>query len=118
MYGFGHVLYEMTYGAPLLISSSKIDFNDCPNREIKELLDILLVDDVLSKTGLPTIDQLLEMPFFKNTIVDTLPTSSISAAALTSTASNSNSKLFSSTKIKELITKSRELSNYTMSFFN
>lgn len=101
----------MTYGAPLLTSSSKIDFNDCPNREIKELLDILLVDDVLSKTGLPTINQLLEMPFFKNTIIDALPTSSISAAASTSYASNSNSKLFTSAKMKELLIKSRELSN-------
>ena len=100
----------MTYGAPLLTTSSKLDFSDCPEREVKELLDILLVDDVLSKNGLPTINQLLEMPFFSNTIVDPLPTSSVSAAASTSSASNSNNKLFSSSKIKELLIKSRELS--------
>ena len=66
MYGFGHVLYEMTYGAPLVTVGSKIDFNDCPDREIKQLLDILLVDDVLQKSGLPTISQLLEMPYAFN----------------------------------------------------
>ena len=46
--------------------------------------------------------------FFANTIVDVLPTSSVSAAALTTTASNSNTKLFASPKIKELLIKARE----------
>ena len=111
VYGFGHVLYEMAYGAPMLTASSKLNFHDCPVPELKDLLDILLLDDVLSKTGPPTIAHLLEMPFFSNTIVDPLPTSSVSAAASTATASNINNKLFSSSKLKELLIKTRELGN-------
>lgn len=63
MYGFGLILYEMVYGEAMLTSSSKQDFNDCSDKELKQVLDIILVDDVLVKTGLPTINQLLEMPF-------------------------------------------------------
>jgi len=62
-----------------------------------------LGDDAL-KSGLPTINELLEMPFFKNTNIEMIPTSSISAA---SSASNMT-KLFSSAKVKELLTRSRE----------
>ena len=61
VYGFGHVLYEMTYGEPLLTDSSKLDFNTCPNREIKAILDSILVEEVL-KNGIPTINELLELP--------------------------------------------------------
>ena len=111
VYGFGHVLYEMTYGVPLLTASSKLNFHDCPIPEVQEILELILLDDVLSKKGPPTIDQLLEMPFFSSTLVDPLPSSSITAAASTSTASNSNNKLFSSSKMKELLVKARELSN-------
>jgi len=111
VYGFGHVLYEMTYGVPLLTASSKLNFHDCPIPEVKEILELILFDDVLSKKGPPTIDQLLEMPFFSSTLVDPLPSSSITAAASTSSASNSNNKLFSSSKMKELLVKARELSN-------
>ena len=59
----------MVYGEPLVTGSCKKDFNDCANREIKQILDLLLCEDVL-KTSLPTINELLEMPFFKNTNVD------------------------------------------------
>ncbi len=52
----------MVYGEPLLVGSSKLDFNDCPNTEIQKLLEILLTEEAL-KNGLPTINQLLEMPW-------------------------------------------------------
>lgn len=63
VYGFGHVLYEMVYGQPLLTAGSKQDFADCPDLEIKSVLDMILRADVLAKTGPPTIAQLLELPF-------------------------------------------------------
>jgi hypothetical protein len=94
----------MVYGEPLVTGSCKKDFNDCANREIKQILDLLLCEDVL-KTSLPTINELLEMPFFKNTNVEQLPSSSMTAAA---SSSQSNSKLFNSSKQKELIIKARE----------
>jgi len=103
VYGFGHVLYEMTYGEPLLNASFKKDFSDCRFPEIKSVLDILLSEEAL-KNGLPTINELLEMPFFKNINVDHLLTSSVSAAA----SSSNTTKLFTSTKTKELLAKARE----------
>lgn len=103
VYGFGHVLYEMIYGEPLLNGSSKTDFSDCKNIEIKQMLELLLTDEGI-KAGLPTINQLMEMPFFKNTNIDQIPTSSVSASANTSNMS----KLFSSAKVKEYLQKSRE----------
>ena len=51
----------MAYGEPLLVSSSKLDFSDCPNSEIRKLLELLLTEEAL-KNGLPTVNQLLEMP--------------------------------------------------------
>lgn len=64
-YGFGHILYEMTYGQPLLMSSSKQDFSDCADREIRGILEITLASDVLNKSGPPTISQLLEIPYIR-----------------------------------------------------
>lgn len=62
MYGLGHILYEMAYGAPLITSSSRRDFEDCENKELKALLELLLSDDMLAKKSLPAIDELLEIP--------------------------------------------------------
>ena len=61
MYGLGHILHEMVYGETLLTGSCKKEFKDCSNLEIKQLLDTLLNEDTL-KSGLPTINELLEMP--------------------------------------------------------
>lgn len=63
VYGFGHILYEMVYGQPLVTSSSKSDFNDCSDHEIKSILEMILLTDVLTKSGVPTINQLLELPY-------------------------------------------------------
>lgn len=52
----------MIYGAPLVTSSSRKDFEDCEDRELRALLELLLSDNSLSKKGLPTIDELLEIP--------------------------------------------------------
>ena len=51
----------MTYGEPLMNASFKKDFSDCRFPEIKSVLDILLSEEAL-KNGLPTINELLEMP--------------------------------------------------------
>jgi PX domain-containing protein kinase-like protein len=105
VYGFGHVLYEMYYGQQMLASSSKLDFNDCTNRELKHVLDLILSEDLLVKQGPPTLSQLLELPFFKYTnLVDELPTSSSAAAAL----STANNKLFTSTRVKENFIRLKE----------
>jgi hypothetical protein len=104
VYGFGHVLYELVYGQALVTASAKLDFNDCPHREVKQVLDMILVEDVLVKNGVPTLAQLLELPLFKYTNVDSLPTSSSTAAALASV----NNKLFTSTKTREALVKARE----------
>ncbi len=104
VYGFGHVLYELVYGQPLLTASYKVDFNDCPHRELKQVLDMILVEEVLAKSGPPTINQLLELSFFKYTQIDPLPSSSSLAAGYAST----NNKLFTSTKTKEALMKARE----------
>ncbi|RNA24938.1 PX domain-containing kinase isoform X2 [Brachionus plicatilis] len=108
VYGLGHILYEMSYGAPLITSSSRRDFEDCENKELKALLELLLSDDMLAKKSLPAIDELLEIPFFKDTNIEVLPTSSLTAAASTSSASNSNTKLFASSKVKESLVKAKE----------
>lgn len=107
VYGFGHVLYEMIYGQALVVGNgARADFNDCPHRELKPVLDSILVEDVLSKSGPPTIAQLLEMPVFKSTNIDTsLPSSSSAAAAI---SSSTNAKLFTSSKVKENLLKNRE----------
>lgn len=100
----------MIYGEQMMLSGTKTDFNDCPIKEFKPLLDLLLCDDVISKNGLPTINQLLEMPIFKNVNIDSLPYSSVNAAAST----NSNSKIFSSSKVKEMLIKAREYTEKRM----
>lgn len=51
----------MAYGEPMLYTSSKSNFNDCRNSEIKQVLDVLLTEEAL-RAGLPTINQLLDMP--------------------------------------------------------
>lgn len=64
MYAFGHVVYEMTFGRPLLEStfgnSSDLPLNDS---KLKNLLEVILSHEAL-KQDLPTLAQLLEHPFF------------------------------------------------------
>ena len=106
VYGFGHVLYELAYGPGLFTSSGKLDFNDCLHRDLKQVLDLILVEDVLARNGPPTIVQLLELPFFKFTsVVDSmsLPASSSAAAAVLSSG-----KAFASAKAKETLIRVRE----------
>lgn len=103
VYGFGHILYEMIYGEPMLHGSTRTEFEDCENIEIRKILEMLLTDEGL-KAGMPTISQLLEMPIFKDTNIAQIATSSISASASTSNMS----KLFSTTKVKEYLLRSRE----------
>ena len=62
VYGLGHVLFELTYGEPLLSGSCKSSFADCENHEIRQMLEILLGEDGL-KSGLPTINELLGINF-------------------------------------------------------
>ncbi len=104
-------MYEMCYGESMLTSGTRLDFNDCPFRELKPVLDTLLVEDVISKNGLPTISQLLEMPIFKNLNTENLPHSSLSAAAQ---SNSSSTKLFSSNKAREMLIKAREFTEKRM----
>ncbi|KAL3285767.1 hypothetical protein HHI36_000292 [Cryptolaemus montrouzieri] len=61
VYCFGHTLYEMTFGAPLHESIVE-NFPDC-SPSIKPVLQSILSFDAC-KTGLPTIEGLLNEPFF------------------------------------------------------
>ncbi|XP_018321403.1 PX domain-containing protein kinase-like protein [Agrilus planipennis] len=63
VYCFGHTLYEMTFGVPL----RDISLNELPGEcspELKKVLESILSAEAC-KTGLPTIENLLSMPFFQ-----------------------------------------------------
>ncbi|KAJ8946415.1 hypothetical protein NQ314_008897 [Rhamnusium bicolor] len=67
-YCFGHVLYEMMFGAPL--HESVIDcIPSCP---IKSILERILSSEAC-KNGLPTVVDLLMDPFFSFTQLNLLP---------------------------------------------
>jgi PX domain-containing protein kinase-like protein len=62
VYGLGQLIYEMCYGEAMFNRGVKTNFEDCPNPEIKSILNLLLSEEALAKSTLPTINQLLEMP--------------------------------------------------------
>lgn len=61
VYSFGHVLYEMAFGRPLLEATCS-DLSHC-EANLKNLLEIILSPEAL-KQDLPTVARLLEHPFF------------------------------------------------------
>ncbi|XP_016839498.1 PX domain-containing protein kinase-like protein isoform X1 [Nasonia vitripennis] len=64
VYAFGHVLYEMAFGRPLL--EATIGSSDLPHcdSKLKNLLEVILSHEAL-KQDLPTVAQLMEHPFFE-----------------------------------------------------
>uniref|UniRef100_A0AAR5QKD6 PX domain-containing protein kinase-like protein n=1 Tax=Dendroctonus ponderosae TaxID=77166 RepID=A0AAR5QKD6_DENPD len=62
VYCFGHVLYEMAIGSPLHESYIGEEISECP-QQIKKILESVLSHEAC-KNGLPTIDGLLDDPFF------------------------------------------------------
>lgn len=72
VYGFGHILYELTFGQPLLTDS----VDDLPNDLLPELGSV--IRSVLSaealRTGLPSVGDLLKLPMFAD-VVPPLPLS-------------------------------------------
>lgn len=62
VYSFGHVLYEMTFGRPLL-EATCCDLPYC-DPHLKNLLEVILSPEAL-KQDLPTVAQVLEHPFFE-----------------------------------------------------
>ncbi|KAF7995497.1 hypothetical protein HCN44_006604 [Aphidius gifuensis] len=74
VYSFGHVLYEMTFGRPLLEATC----NDLSHYDdkLKNLLEIILSPEAL-KQDLPVFTKLIEHPFFDNAKKITLAGSSI-----------------------------------------
>ncbi|XP_070168215.1 PX domain-containing protein kinase-like protein isoform X1 [Polyergus mexicanus] len=64
VYSFGHVLYEMAFGRPLLEATC----SELPHCEanLKNLLEVILSPEAL-KQDLPTVFRLLEHPFFEST---------------------------------------------------
>lgn len=64
VYAFGHVLYEMAFGRPLL--EATIGVSDLPHcdSKLKNLLEVILSHEAL-KQDLPTVAQLMEHPFFE-----------------------------------------------------
>ncbi|XP_067212547.1 PX domain-containing protein kinase-like protein isoform X3 [Linepithema humile] len=63
VYSFGHVLYEMAFGRPLLEATC----SELPHCEagLKNLLEVILSPEAL-KQDLPTVARLLEHPFFES----------------------------------------------------
>ncbi|XP_034940673.1 PX domain-containing protein kinase-like protein isoform X1 [Chelonus insularis] len=62
VYSFGHVLYEMAFGRPLL-EATCTDLPQC-DVHLKNLLEVILSPDAL-KQDLPTFSQLMEHQFFE-----------------------------------------------------
>ncbi|XP_043248260.1 PX domain-containing protein kinase-like protein isoform X5 [Colletes gigas] len=62
VYSFGHVLYEMAFGRPLLEATCS-EFPYC-EATLKSLLEVILSPEAL-KQDLPTILHLLDHPFFE-----------------------------------------------------
>lgn len=63
VYSFGHVLYEMAFGRPLLEATcSELPYCEAA---LKSLLEIILSPEAL-KQDLPTVSHLLEHPFFES----------------------------------------------------
>jgi PX domain-containing protein kinase-like protein len=61
VYSFGHVLYEMAFGRPLL-EATCTDLPHC-DAQLKNLLEVILSPEAL-KQDLPTFASLMEHPFF------------------------------------------------------
>ena len=62
VYSFGHVLYEMAFGRPLLEATcSELPYCEAT---LKSLLEVILSPEAL-KQDLPTVSHLLEHPFFE-----------------------------------------------------
>ncbi|KAG1661293.1 PX domain-containing protein kinase-like protein [Nymphon striatum] len=57
VYSFGHVLYEMTFGIPLLSSTCDTFPENCPD-DLRDILESILTPDAC-KNGMPTINNLL-----------------------------------------------------------
>uniref|UniRef100_U5EPX8 PX domain-containing protein kinase-like protein n=1 Tax=Corethrella appendiculata TaxID=1370023 RepID=U5EPX8_9DIPT len=62
VYGFGHLMYEMSMGYPLQDSYAE-QITDCPD-SLKSLLESILLKESC-KAGLPTLEQLTNHQFFK-----------------------------------------------------
>ncbi|XP_014204336.1 PX domain-containing protein kinase-like protein isoform X2 [Copidosoma floridanum] len=64
VYAFGHVLYEMAFGRPLLEATTGASDLPYCDAKLKSLLEVILSHEAL-KLDLPTVAQLLEHPFFE-----------------------------------------------------
>ncbi|KAK3739521.1 hypothetical protein QZH41_016193 [Actinostola sp. cb2023] len=63
VYCFAHVLYEMAFSEPLRTSTLSQLPPTCSS-DLRSVLESILNDEVLSKKGLPSVEELLELPFF------------------------------------------------------
>ncbi|XP_029456822.1 PX domain-containing protein kinase-like protein isoform X3 [Rhinatrema bivittatum] len=64
---FGHLLYEMTYGRPPDCIPTD-NFPPAPSLSVVSVLESTLSNEA-SKTGMPSISQLLQMPLFSDVIL-------------------------------------------------
>ncbi|CAB0041939.1 unnamed protein product [Trichogramma brassicae] len=65
IYAFGHVLYEMAFGQPLLEATfESLNLPHC-DAKLKNVLEIILSHEAL-KQDLPTAAQLMKHPFFES----------------------------------------------------
>ncbi|XP_058790504.1 PX domain-containing protein kinase-like protein isoform X2 [Phymastichus coffea] len=77
VYAFGHVLYEMAFGRPLL--EATIGNSDLPHcdSKLKNLLEVILSHEAL-KQDLPSVAQLMEHPIFETARKNSLSNASAS----------------------------------------
>lgn len=73
VYGLGHTLYEMAFGAPLHESVYEQLPSGDISQELRQILESILLSEAC-KNGLPTVDELLNNPFFSRVHLTYLPT--------------------------------------------
>ena len=72
VYCFGHTIYEMTFGAPLHESMVERLPSEC-DPSLKSIIESILSPEAC-KNGLPTVEALLNRPFFSSVVLTLQPT--------------------------------------------
>ncbi|EDO48255.1 predicted protein [Nematostella vectensis] len=65
VYCFAHVLYEMAFGEPLRTSVIH-EVPPTSSPDLKSILESILTEEVVNKSGLPSVEDLLNLPFFSS----------------------------------------------------
>ena len=86
----------MAYGEPFTNAASAANFTDCVDAQLRAVLEALLGDDALKRGTLPSISELLALPYFAS-----------STDTSTLNQPDAKSKLFASAKVKDSLEKAK-----------